>query len=143
MALNREAIMNALLDRIRASLPELRTCTRRDTDWDSIHKPGAILSTEIQERDDLGRWLIQARINVLVNTIPNDQSPETKLNLYVDQIDDALEAQVGESPAGGFRTTLGGLCASARIAGRIELRQGVGGVGEAIVPVEIIAYEAD
>lgn len=143
MALNRDAILDALLDRIREDVPELRTCTRRDTDFDSLTKPGVILSTDSQERDDLGRWEIRGRLNVLVFVTAIDKSPETKLNQYIDQIDDALEAKVGESPAGGFRTTLGGLCASARIAGAIQMQQGVGGVGEAIVPVEIIAYEAD
>jgi hypothetical protein len=143
MSLARDPILDALLSRFAEDVPGLRLCTRRDQDFTSAPKPALILVTDSQERDDLGRWEIRAHVNVMVHITASDQSPETKLNEYVDAVDDALDARPDELPSDGFRTTLGGLCASCRVAGRIEMRQGINGIGEVSIPVEIIAYEAD
>jgi hypothetical protein len=142
MSLDREAIMDALRLRLEEGVQGLRTVTRRDQDFVSIPKPAIILSIDSMERDDLGRWEIQAIVNVLVEVPGNDKSPETRLNAIIDQIDDALGGvHSGEIPSEVyFRTSLGGLVASIK-AGRIEMVQGIGGVGEAVIPLAITAYE--
>jgi hypothetical protein len=142
MALNREAIMDALLRRLEDDVTGLRAVTRRDQDFVSIAKPAIILSIDSMERDEFGNWDIQALVNVLVEVPGNDKSPETRLNAIIDQVDDALDVHPGEAPSDGyFRTTLGGLVESVRIAGRIEMVQGIGGVGEAVIPLAITAGE--
>jgi hypothetical protein len=137
MSLDREAIMDALRLRLEEGVQGLRTVTRRDQDFVSIPKPAIILSIDSMERDDLGRWEIQAIVNVLVEVPGNDKSPETRLNAIIDQIDDALEPEpYRDLSALGVAGVE--LC---RVAGRIEMLQGIGGVGEAVVPVEIVAFE--
>jgi hypothetical protein len=144
MALDRDGILNALRDRLAGAIQGLGTCTRRDIGFDEIKMPGLILRTESMERDDLGRWVIRARINALDVVREREDSPETRLNELIDQVDDAFDARPDELPSDGFRTTLGGLCSACRISGRIEMVQGSnGGIGEVSIPVEIIAYEAD
>lgn len=141
MALDRDAILTALRDRIAQQVPGLRTCTRRERDWSITHLPAVLVRTEGMVRDDLGRWEIDAVLNLIVHVPDTETSPETRVNAFLDLIDTALEAQNGETNIEDGRTTLGDSCALCRISGRIEVNQGADGVAEAAIPIQIVAYE--
>jgi hypothetical protein len=143
MALNREQILDTLLARLMEKVPGLRTYSRRDQDFDSIPKPAMLLLTDSMQRDDLGRWTIGVTVDLFVVVPANDKSPETRLNELIDLVDDALDADAGDRPSGTGRTTLGGLVGSVEISGEIQIAQGVGGIGEATIPLQIVAFEAD
>lgn len=135
--------MDALLARLAEKVPGLRTYSRRDQDFDSVTKPALLLLIDSMQRDDLGRWSIGATVDLFVSVPASDQSPETRLNALIDLVDDALDADSGDRPSASGRTTLGGLVNSVEIAGEIKLAQGINGIGEAVIPLEIVAIEAD
>lgn len=141
--LDRDAILTALRNRISELVPGLRTCTRRERDWSITHLPAVLVRTEGMVRDDLGRWEIDALLNLLIHVPDTEQSPESRLNVFLDAIDAALAAQPDEADAEWGRTTLGGACRACRILGRIEVNQGADGVAEAVIPIQIEAYEQD
>ena len=140
MALNREQIMDALLARLTEKVPGMRIYSRRDQDFDTVPKPALILVTDGMERDNLGRWVIKASVVLWVLVPQNDKSPETRLNELVDQV---VDAEMDDYQVGAYGTSLDGLVGSVTIAGEIKMAQGLGGVGEALIPLEIVAIEAD
>lgn len=147
--LNRDAILDALAERLKSlvrSPTEGKSVmvTRRDRAFDIANLPALLVSLDGFEVDELGKWTMDVRVNAMVHVPANEVSPETRLNLVVDEVVAALSWQEGESVTyGGSATTLGGSCASCEVTGRIEMRQGIDGVGEAVIPVEIIAYAVD
>lgn len=148
-ALDRDAVMQALFDRLQEQLAgSVRMFTRRlETYHTTPLQPALVLlSVRHSATNDLGMppvWKMAAEVFIYLETLESDGSPETRLNALVRQLEEALERQPGEArPAWGgdeHGTSLGGLCSSCVVTG-VQLDQGVeGGQGEATISISITA----
>jgi hypothetical protein len=148
-ALDRDAILQALFDRLQAKLAgDVKTFTRRlETYHNAPLQPALVLLSERHTAaTDLGAppvWRMTAEVLIYLETIEADASPETRLNALVHLVEEALERDPAEArPAWGgdyFGTSLGGLCSSCVVTG-VELGQGTeGGQAEASITIAITA----
>ena len=148
-ALDRDAILEALLARLQAELAgDVKTFTRRLETYANTELLPAlvVLSPSHTAQTDLGMppiWRMNVEVDVYLETLAADVSPETRLNAIVKKLEEALERKATEArPAfGGDErgTTLGGICSSCNVT-RVEVSQGTeNGQGEAVVSITITA----
>lgn len=158
MALNRNAVINALLDRIRAKVPALKTVSPRPLLYAQMQPSDqpALCVEAYKQTPTLAspglptRWGITIALGVCVY---NDSAtgPLATLNDILDGIESALEATPEERAARGaygpnqyLTTDLGGTVESCRISSAIDTLVGPNEMnpaqGLASVPVEITTF---
>ena len=151
MALNREEIYQALLNRLK-TVPGFVTCSRQWKVWDDVapvEQPAIFLphgnESVTQVKGLPPAWRLTPVLWIYCRT---DQDPDlpggTTLAQLVQAVEAALERQPDEQ--GGyalpdtFGTTLGGLVAHCWIEGPIVTDEGIlGGQAVAQIPLEILA----
>ena len=145
MAIDREAIYAALLERFRDKV-SASYFTRRDLTSEeltsSAKQPALVLRvTGYSPENNEGCapiWTLGAAVILYARNSTKDGTTDAALNDLVGQVEAALELQPGEG--GEYQTTLGGLVHRAWISGEVELLQGeVSDQAAAIVPVEMLA----
>lgn len=151
-ALDRDAIMAALFQRLQDRMAgSVKDFTRRLTSYHNTPLLPALvlLSARHNATTDPGMppiWRMSAEVMIYLETLEADQSPETRLNALVNELEAALERQPDEPRTvwGGDEhgTSLGGLVSSCVVTS-VELDQGVeGGQAEAVITIAITAPEA-
>lgn len=148
-ALDRDAILQALFARLENELAgDVKTFTRRLEVYANTPRLPALLliSESHQAQTDLGMppiWRMSAEVDIYLETLEADTSPETRLNAIVQKLEEALERDPAEArPAWGGDergTSLGGLVSSCVVT-RVDISQGTeSGQGEAVVMLSITA----
>jgi hypothetical protein len=152
MAINRDAIYEALSQRMQTRTTGFQTFQRKYVDYTQVpagDQPALIVIEGDQDAMHSSpslptKWNLQAILVVYARTTDQVKPGSTLLNL-IDSVEAALERQPGEG-TGVFAnaqderfTTLGGLVRRAWIGGRVQVDPGPEGEqGIAIIPVEIL-----
>lgn len=145
----REAVLQALYDRIIARVSGLVTKSRAYVDPNRLtpeQMPALMLIADHydpkQERGRPTVWTVRGVILVYTQASENPDSPETPLNLIIDQVEAALQRDPQETVTDASNptaTNLGGLCSRVSISGAVDLIPGeVGGQAAAMIPVEVL-----
>lgn len=151
MALDREALVVALLDRLKERVAGVNLWSRRALAPQEITVPTAVLLLQRMQSPKIDSglppvWDLDLEVVAIVVCERADESPDTKLNAMVKEIEEALALQPGESQPleGGdeLDTTLDGRAVWCRISGDVETLPGqTNGQGIAIVPITIRAWQ--
>jgi hypothetical protein len=155
MALDREALTLALLDRLKAALPEIKFTSRRPIGWDQVPEQPALILVKENEQAASTKgqptvWsLTFSAVIYTQNSEDPDEAPETAQNEILKAVEAALERTKGEKALADAmfmdagddpRTTLGGRCSHAWINGTVEADGGgLGKQGVMLIPIEILA----
>ena len=153
MALDREAIMAALHQRIADAYP-WKTASRRLRLWQDLaasDQPAVFVtagpqSARYSDRGNPALWTLSATVTVYARHDEPREVPEAEMNALITAVENALEKLPGEqagpmgAPGGGWNTTLGGLVVYARVDGDVETDEGsLGDQAVAIIPVVMLA----
>lgn len=141
MNLDRDKLIGALFDRLKSSVPMVKTFQRPKrgfVQFDGAHQPALVLVAGNQTpHQTLGMptsWRIGA--HVIVYAATNDDA--TLLGL-LDQVEKSLEVKPGEE-GDGVHTTLGGLVKHCWISGVVEIYEGTTAEqAMLVIPVEMLA----
>jgi hypothetical protein len=151
MALNREAIYKALLERLE-TIQGFVTVSRNWKVWDDVpasSQPALFLphgnEVPVQARGLPPAWRLQPTLWIYCRTDQDpSEAPYTRLATLIQGVEAALERQPDEQ--GGFAkpdtygTTLGGLVSHCWIGGPIVTDEGIlGGQAVAQIPLDILA----
>lgn len=153
MAIVRDEVYAALFERLRTALGapgsgKVSFFTRRHiASTEAKVQPALVMVASSQPREQqLGTAPVhQLEAEVLLYAKTSGvESPDTWINGVLDELEAALEWQVGEprGPGEAWHTTLGGTCLWARIAEPVEIEPGIG-TGQAIVSVVVELVVAD
>jgi len=153
-ALDREAIVAALFDRLQARCPDIRAWSRRwvppDTAVRRVQPFGVLVCDSQTPTNAVGLpvlWEIGLQLVVYVTTTQEDETPDAKLNLIIQQVEDALVLGTEEDPdleAGDERFwAFAGALVRCWISGVVEMVPGeLTGQGVAVIPLSVLAYAA-
>ena len=154
-ALDREAIVAALFDRLRDKCPDVREWSRRWVPPDVASRrtqPFAVLvcsdQTPINDPGLPVRWEIGLQFVVYVTTPSDAESPDTQLNQIIQHVEDGLlideDSEVQALEVDGERFwAFDGALVRCWISGTVEMVPGESsGQGVAVIPLSVLAYEA-
>ncbi len=151
MALDREALIVALWDRLRARIPGIVAWRRENVPPGEAREQPAIYMVQTSEQPEYQTgmppiWTLEVSVAALVTRQREDRSPDTALNEIIRAMESALEIQPDETQdiegEGEANTTLGGRALRCWISGEVVRLQGEATLQFlAVVPVTITAYE--
>lgn len=151
-ALDREALVAALFERLQTKCPDVRFWTRRWVDpaqaFD-LPQPAAVLvavgQTPNTEPGMPTVWDLSLDLVVYVTTAVDDVAPDTQLNRIIQHVEDGL--LIGSTEDGQVENAeevywnFAGAMVHARIGGEVDMMPGEStGQGVAIVPITVRAY---
>lgn len=154
MALDREAIYTALFERLKTECVSFSTFTRKDRTlaaFSTVKQPALVLfaldETVSPQPNMRASYTLNGAIVLLAKTAQTEESPETRLNALLLEVETALERKDADVDTSSMYpgqerhwTNLGGLVARCWISGRVDIEQGAeSGQGMVRIPVEIIA----
>lgn len=152
MALDRDALIDALVERLRVKMPDLRTLSRGLRHWDDVpaaEQPACFVALgenapSYGAPDAPVTWRVNAVIYLYAAA---DEETAPSIGALVKELETALERDMeldwregAAYPALGRYTTLGGRCQYARIGAPIQTDEGtLGAQAVARVYVEMVA----
>ena len=153
MALDREAIMSALYERIAGSYPWVTTGRRlllwqdlAASDQPAVFVTAGTQSAVYSDRGNPVIWTLRATVTIYARHDEPREAPEAEMNALITAVEAALEKLSTENaaplgaPGAGWNTTLGGLVYFARVDGDVETDEGsLGDQAVAIIPVVMLA----
>lgn len=158
MAIDRDALLDALTERFREKMPSLATCSRQVKHWDDTpegEQPALFVALGRQSPSYTtarapAKWSLSATVYLYVRRVDDPSRPS--LTKMLNEIEAALEWKAGDvSPPGAWpggpgmnaQTTLGGKCSYARIAGDVVTDEGLLDVQQvAVLTVEMADVSA-
>lgn len=108
---SRNEITDALLERLRAELPEVKTWLERPRVLETVPlelQPAAYLVLDDGNNDPepMSKWTIRAAVYLVASSAAT-AGPRPVMNELVDAVETACRRRQGEDERGGYWTTLG------------------------------------